>query len=357
MRKLTLLIMIVLLMVGCSTEATKTEPISITNVVTTEIKHEIVEKTYISIGEIVPNNQVDIFATGLIESIYSKVGDFVSKGDIILSLESDNVKATYNSTESQLRTIRDNLKSQYNFEKENYINQEKLFVAGAISKSEFDITKNQLDSLYRQYNDSVVSYNNQLNNLNDTVNDKILKSTIDGEIAAIYFNEGQTLSNQMVISIIDQSKKYIKTFISSDLKRNLSIGNKVNIYVDGDKFNKHIGEISSIQEIPNKESKLFEIHIEAADSYDYIIGEYIEVEYILEKYMANLIPTKAIVRNNTESYIFIIEDSKAKKIKVTTGLTKGDLVEIKDIDDSLKVIYEGQYNVIDGEIVSEKKDY
>jgi macrolide-specific efflux system membrane fusion protein len=343
------------ILVGCSAEAIETETLPLTAVSTVLAKEDLVEKTYISIGEVVPKNQIDVYANGFIEDIYMSVGDSVKEGDVILSLDKATVTSTFNSTESQLRTIRDNLKAQYDLANSDLAKQKTLLDSGIISLSQYEQTKSSVDSLLRQYTDARTNYSNQLNNLKDTVGDRAITSPIAGKIAAIYFNKGQTANNQMAVSIIDESVVYIKTFISSDLKRDLSVGDGVNIYVDGDHNELHLGEIAMINEIPDPQTKLFEVHVKAVDSYDYIIGEYAEIEYIIDTYMAILVPTSSIVRQASESYVFLLENGNVRKQKVTTGLTKGSWVEVKEISEEGKVLVRGQNNVIDGEAVMEVK--
>jgi RND family efflux transporter MFP subunit len=353
MKYLGIMLITILLLVGCSTEATQTEAPSLTAVQSANILYDQVEKTYISIGEVVPNNQIDIYANGTIDSIVKSVGDLVFVDEIILALDNDSVTSSYLATESQLRTIRDNLKSQYDLAKQDLDKQETLYSEGIITKSQYDQASSQVTTLYRQYLDANTGYQNQVKNLKETVDDKILVSPIEGVIAAIYVNEGQSVTNQLAVSVIDQSRVYLKTFVSSDLKRLLSIDDEVTVYVDGDHKEPHKGRIAKINEIPDNQTKLFEIHIEAADSYDYIIGEYAEIEYVVDTYMAYLVPSESIVRSNTESYIFILENDQVKKVKVTTGLSKDTWIEVKEVDEVKRVLIKGQNSVVDGELVQE----
>jgi len=353
MKYLIIILMMLVILVGCSTEATQTEIPSLTAVQSVDIKYDQVEKTYISIGEVVPNNQIEILATGEINSIIKSVGDSVATDEVIILLDNENVTANYLATESQLRTIRDNLRSQYTLAKEAFEKQEALYSSGIVTKQQFDQSENQMSNLYRQYLDAATSYNNQVKNLKDTVDARVLVSPIEGTVAAIYVNEGQTLSNQLAVSIIDQSSIYLKTSISSDLKRLLQVDDIVTIFIDGDHNQPQKGIISEINEIPDQQTKLFEVHIESKDNYDFIIGEYAEIEYVIDAYMTHMVPTNSVVRSNTESYVYLLENGQVNKIKVTTGLSKGEWIEVHEINEVKKVLIKGQNLVVDGENVQE----
>ena len=108
-------LMSIVLVTGCASvpEASSQEdevrqiPIEITS-----MKKDTVERTYVSIGEVVPQNQIDLFVSGggFIETISVIIGDTIEDGDLLIQLD-DSVanRSNYNATESQLRTTRDNL--------------------------------------------------------------------------------------------------------------------------------------------------------------------------------------------------------------------------------------------------------
>ncbi len=82
------------------------------------------------------------------------------------------------------------------------------------------------------------------------------------------------------------------------------------------------------------------IHIKQSDAY--IIGDYVEIEFIIDRYDALMVPTKSIIRSGMNQYIYTYEDDVVDKLLVSTGLTKGEWVEIKDINDLVSVVVRGQ---------------
>lgn len=313
------------------------------------MKKGMVEHTYISIGEVVPNNQVDLFVTGngYIETISVQVGDIVTKDMLLIQLDDAEAdRSTYNSTESQLRTVREDLRAQLTSAKENLVLQEQLFAEGIVTKAEIDQIKLQVSSLQRQFTNAAVAYNTQLEaieeSLSNSVKSRTQLSPVDGTVAGVYVKEGQTVSNQLAITIIDDSTLYIKTSISSDLKKLLSIGDSVRIKLDGDDNQSTSGMIDQINTLPDMQTKLFDALIRIEANEDYIIGDYAEVEFVIERYQATLIPTKSIIRSGSNEYIYTLDENELTKAMVETGRTKDDWIEIKDVEVMSQVVVKGQ---------------
>jgi multidrug efflux pump subunit AcrA (membrane-fusion protein) len=77
---------------------------------------------------------------------------------------------------------------------------------------------------------------------------------------------------------------------------------------------------------------------------------YAEVEIETERSSGNVvIPKQSLLQENGSSYVFVVEDNRAVKKEVTTGLTTIDRVEIlSGITDSEQVITAGSEQVTDG---------
>lgn len=330
-------------LMSCGADATLAEePNRMVPIQVEMMRKEYVEHTYIAIGEVVPKNQIDLtIGAGSVEGIFIMPGDDVLTDDPLIELDDQTVTSSYTSTESQLRTIRDNLASQYKSAYDNYISQKTLYDSGVISKQALDQSKNQSDNLYRQYNDASVTYKNQLDNLKDSVSDRLLTSPIDGKIAAVYIKEGQIVNNQLAVTIIDDSKLYIKTFISSDLKKSLSLNDQVSLKLDKiEEVRK--GSIYQINELPDPQTKLFEMLIQVNDDVDISIGDFSEIEFVIERYEAILVPTQSIVRSGMDQYVYVFDNDEVVKQVVKTGLSKGTWIELKDFNKLEQVVVKGQ---------------
>jgi RND family efflux transporter MFP subunit len=344
-----IIIMIITFMIGCDVDATESETINKVVPITLEkVSKDVVEETYVTIGEVIPENQVDVYLNtlGEIETIFIRPGDYVEKDMPLIQLVNDNTNKTFNSTESQLRTIRDNLAVQYNAALENYNQQKTLFESGVSSQNAVNTSYDQLVLTQRQYQDARTNYNNQLSNLQSTVDDLLVKSPIDGQIASLNVRVGQNAGNQLAATVIDNSKLYVMTMVSSELKKTLSLEQDVRLYLESVEGPVN-GQISLMNEIPDLKSKLFEVRIEIMDDVPVSVGDFSEVKFVKKSYEAILIPSTAIVRKGIEKYVFLYKDGDLTKVVLETGLSKGEWIEI--ITDGImlgdSVVLRGQNNL------------
>lgn len=342
MKRLLIVLFALAVLVGCSAEAVEpiTEKVSMVEV--TEMKRDVVEKTYISIGEVIPNKQIDLTVNGKIEDILVEVGDEVIMSQNLLVLE-DDLQNNYDRTESQLRTIRDNLRIQLMAARDDLEKQKMLLASGAISQDAYDRVLDNVANLENSYNDAVIAYNEQLETFD---NNRVVESPIDGMIASIHVKEGQTINNQVALSVIDHKKTYVKTSISGDLKHFLNKGDPVRLLFDDQVIE---SQIHRINEIPNNQTKLFELWVETDDTL--IIGDYVEIEYILTQREGILVPIQSLVRANEMVYIFTLDNEQVNKKVVTTGLTKGPWIEIVGQNQIETVVTKGQMTLRDKETV------
>lgn len=318
----------------------------------TKMQQDIIERTYIAVGEVIPKNQVDIYVTGngFIETVNVETGQDVQKDQLVLALDKADLDyANYNATESQLRTLRDNLEAQLDRLKETYVKQFELYIEGVVAKVEIDQLADQITSLEREVANAEVSYSNQLsilrNNLDDTSESRRTYSPITGKVAAVYVNEGQAAVNQIGLTIIDDSGLYIRAHVSGDLKKQLHTGDPVRINVNDQQERVHESVIAKIEDIPDIASKLFDVLIEVPNDQAYIIGDYTEIEFIVESYEAVLVPMESIMRRGSDKFIYIHSDNTLIEVQIETGKSKDEWIEVKNIETLSEVVVRGQNQI------------
>ncbi len=314
-----------------------------------DMKKDIVEHTYISVGEVVPDKQVDLYltGTGYIEVVDAVAGEVTEEGNVLILLDDSKADtSSYTVAESRLRTVRDNLEAQIEDTAEQYDKVKALFDEGIATSQELDGIASQLESLKRELENAEVAYRNELSslskNLKDSVKNRIIESPVHGTIAAVYVKEGQAVSNQLAVSIIDDTKLFVKSFVSSDLKKLLTVGDEVRVKLDGDDIKAQKGIVYQINELPDISTKLFEVLIEVGEAEEYIVGDYAEVEFVIERYEALMVPMQAVITNGTSKYVYLHEDGELKRQLIETGRTSGVWIEVKNLNSIMEVVIRGQ---------------
>jgi len=350
---IVVLAVITILITGCNIDPA---PVESTNsavpVVLGSTVQDTVEKTYITIGEVIPNNQLDVYLgnIGEIERIFVEPGDFIEEGMPIIQLINENTQTNFNATESQLRTIRDNLSVQYNAALETYNLQKVLYETGTLSQDLLNASYDQLLITQRQYQDAQVRYNNQVSNLQSSVDDLLVKSPITGQVASLNVQEGQTSRNQLAATVIDNSILYVRTMVASELKKTLQLDQEVRLTIEGVDHMVR-GQVRTINEIPDFSNKLFEVRIEILEEIPVGVGDFSEVEFVTQSYQAILVPADAVVRKGIEKYVFVYENQSLIKVVLETGLSKDNWVEVisDDLTTSSTIVIRGQNELREGD--------
>lgn len=353
---IVLVMAMTLLLSACSANEVVEEIIdNETRVQVTKVRSDNIIEKLPGLGSFEAFTKLEVLASGSgdIKELKVKAGDIVKKGQLLFTLDNETALINYNLAESQLRTLRDNLKTQFDDLELKYSQQETLYIAGSISKSELDNARSQLSQIENQYNDSVNNYNNQKRNLANSIKDRSFKSPIDGTIAIVYIKESQSVSNKVALEIINDEEMVFKVMVTGDTLDQINIGTKTNVYIDGDRSKVVSGEVVKYNEISDASSGLYEVVV-LVNNIDGSIrsGSYGENDFIKDTRDGLLIEKKAILREGEEEYIFVIEGENAKKIKVVTGITVDKYVEvIEGVSFEMSVVTTGQNYLSDMEKV------
>ena len=238
---LMFLTIVAMILSGCAPGSTEvndlvTEENNVVPVRITLAAQATLYETVLTLGEIEASAVNKILSgRGNVEEVFVTPGDIVEADQVLFTLDRDSLQKSYNATESQLRTIRDNLKIQRDDQADNLEKQNQLFEAGAISQSELDRAKLSFDQIDKQYKDAAVGYSNQIGNLKEGLSDREIKSPISGKVASVSIIENQSVSDFTAVEVIDDSSMIVKTYVTADQINNMLIGDRATVYPDGDR--------------------------------------------------------------------------------------------------------------------------
>lgn len=247
--------------------------------------------------------------------------------------------------------------ANYNEAKRKFDQNQILFDSGVISKEEYEASKKAVDDLKNSVELSQLQLNNANNSLSDfsvnnedqikqqknqvesskadiaNIKDKIEKSTVKSSINGrvvqldVQKNQYPTMENNL-IKIYDLSGYKVKVEVNQYDAASISIGQKGAIRLKGiDK--EYTGTVTSIGEAAiigmdgaNKEPKI-EIEITVNDADDRIkVGFEADIDITLKESPGSLSVGFEAVLEDTDGkkYIYVVENNKAVKRYVTTGL-------------------------------------
>lgn len=384
-----------LLLTGCGKAETVAEEKAIAVTVQMAKGGEIENtNTFTGTTKVSEETSVTAEMAGKIQSINVDLGDHVSEGQVLLSIDGKDVdnniktaqaalelaQANYANTtggsiESQQNTLDNAVKvaqMSYDEAKRNYDIYKSLYDTGAISEDQFKKIELSLDQASQQLETAQKSYNTttgqsipelkelaakQLEQAKTAyevataARDKlVLKSPVSGTITTKNFNEGEMISQQQpafVISSQDVLQIDLKV-TQADIGK-FKRGDTVDVAIEGENVE---GTIKYVPAVIDKNTSLYTVEVIIDNSGNkFREGLSVEVSVSIEKESnAITIPKKAVFEEDGEEYVYIVSpDNIAIKTSVETGIVTDKTIEIKSgVGTSDTVIIGGLNTITDG---------
>lgn len=319
---------------------------------TETIELETIAEEVETIGKVNAETLISIGAdrSGTVDKINVSVGDRVSVGDILYTVDKGSL---VNDINSQSVTSRNNLSSaelSYDNALETYEENQKLYDSGIISKSELDSSYDNMELQKLSYNNALSNYNSTITSSEYSIDDTVLEATIDGVISAINIELGQK-SGFNDIEIMGEDEFLINTVVSNRIIDDLSLGDKVRIIYDGDE---NEGIISEIGEMGIDGTDSFDVGISINKSdCELKVGYRVDIVFNVFKEDNQLVvPKKSILTDENGDYVFVKNEGLAEKVYVTQGYINSGYVQVfGDLEAGDELIVKGQNYVSEGSML------
>lgn len=233
MKKKTIVLVSVLILITIATVLyfvfqKKTEAITF---VTAKVTYGSITKSITATGTIQPVDTVSVGAqvSGVVKNIYVDFNDVVKKGQLLAQIDPSILLAQAEQSKANLT----NAKSNLTYQDSNFKMQQQLFNLGGISKADYLLAVNQIQSAKAAVNNSLA----QLKIINKNLSYTNIYSPIDGVVLNRNVSAGQTIAsnfNAPTLFVIakDLTKMQVRAAVDeADIGGVLS-GQKVTFTVD-----------------------------------------------------------------------------------------------------------------------------
>ncbi|MGL4999586.1 MAG: efflux RND transporter periplasmic adaptor subunit [Cetobacterium sp.] len=350
LKKLLMLSMTALLLsCGSNNLKQKTKDSLGKNVKILQTNPEKIIRLNISSGVTEPLNEVKTITKtgGTVKKINFRNGDKVKKGEIILVLEDQEVKSSYLKAKA---TYISN-KADFEIKNKSYGKFEQLYEKQLISEDEYLTKKTSYLTSDSNVKNSEAIYLSAKKDYEDLV----VKAKLSGIITDLNLKLYEKVAiNSEVVTVIDDSKILVKTGVSVHEISELSVGNKAEIDLEGIEKN-YFGNVYEINPVANKDNKKYQIKIEIDNEEGKIKkGMYSKVSVETGSKDGYLVPKSAIVIKDLYSYVFVIENGEARRIKIERGYSNEEKQEIlsSEIYPDMQLVIEGQFLLEDRDKVN-----
>ena len=312
---------------GKENEAQTKEKKQAVPVKTMMAKDETITKTINYTATLIPFEEIYLApaAPGKIEKIYVEIGDRVSKGQVIATMDRTNLESA----------------------RINIANLETNFKRLAELKKTNTIADQQYDEVKAAYESAKVSYQFLLDNTE-------LKAPFKGIISGKYFENGENFSGapntrvgkSAIVTIVQINKLKALIGISASYFPQITKGMKAIISCDIYPNITFEGKVFNIYPTIDETTKTFTVEVKINNS-DLKLrpGMFTKIQLNLGEGKAILVPTIALIKQTgtNDMYLFVNKNNMAIKQAVVTGRLFDDKTEILEgISEGDDIIVTGQ---------------
>ncbi|RYD02106.1 hypothetical protein N752_27025 [Desulforamulus aquiferis] len=238
-----------LIFTACSTktveEDAKSIPVEVMKVETTTIA-----KDHYTMGKLSASEEVNVSsqARGTVKNVYFNEGNRVSKGVTLYTLDNGDLINDVNLSKGKLDKAVEDAKLKLHDAQTNFKNNEILYQAEAISRSNYDQALLAYNQAKLNYELAEKERDLNYKSLDAAVNDTIIKSPIDGIVSQRNIQPGE-MNTTVDFVIVNLSPIVVKTNVSEDLINRISLGDEVKVIIQSGSKDEYSGKVSSINQL------------------------------------------------------------------------------------------------------------
>lgn len=309
-----------------------------------EIKRGTLGNTAIFIGTLnyKETSNIASIRQGVVDKIYFNVGDYVKKGQYLLSLDSDLVDKELKAREAKI------MEAQFQIQKiSNELNRyKKLYESNSVALQQYE----NLEFDLKSKESSIESLRADFDLFLKQKEKMTIKAPFSGVMIEKLVNVGEWVSSGKAVAlIINSNEPRIIVHVPENINF-IKLKDKVKVKIENKDYE---GIISAIIPKLDSKSKTFPVYIKIIPSEPIFDGARAYVTLPTTKEVSGFIVPRDSIINKT---VFVIRENKALEIKIETLLTdKENAVVSGDFKANDVVVNNGQNRLVNGVDVEVKK--
>jgi len=268
-------------------------------------------------GTVEPDDVVHVYAkaSGDITSVNVKAGDTVTKGQVLFTIDTEQVANAQNSVDS----------AQVNLQKaqSDLARMQILYDGGDLSDQEYEQYTNAVKTAQLQYNSAKTSYDQQVSYSSVTAP---ISGKVESCSAEVY--DRANMNGELCV-ISGEGEKKVTFYVTQRMLENLAVGDSLTVEKSGTTYNAVIDEINTMVD---DSTGMFKIEAQLTDSdNNAATGSTVKLTVTTGKAENVMtIPVDAVYYSGGKAYVYLYEDGKAKKVSIEVGINDDDYVEVTD---------------------------
>lgn len=211
-----------------------------------------------------------------------------------------------------------------------------------------------LDVTFKQRVDAakanLASAQEQVRLAQKALQDTSIRSPFSGRVSGKPLQAGTYAApGATVATIIGSTGTYFEANVPESKVDLIVPGTPVEITVEALKGAKLSGHVIAINPIASGQGRLFTVRVSIDQTMNVRPGMFAKASIKLgERRGVTVVPNVAVIRDGENSYLFIVEGDKAKRVDVHLGIQNGDIIEVTGLGKGEKVVVSGQTSLVDG---------
>jgi membrane fusion protein (multidrug efflux system) len=285
--------------------------------------------------------QVTVHAesVGRITSLVLEEGDTIEAGQVLARIRREAQSLGVERAETNLADAEREL-----------ARVEALFRQGIASQSELDQARTRVDTASLDKRD-------RRRDLSNTV----IVAPFTGVLTRRFVDEGAFVANgAQVFEITDFSTLVARVYVPERELDRIAVGQPAEIVGKAAKNRQGTGSVRRIAPVVDATTGTVKITIAlpnelAGGSNGFLPGMYAEVTLTTERHEnVPLVPKPALIHEDEQTFVFIADGDRARRVLIQTGLADDDFVEvIGGLDVGARIIVAGQTGLKDGGLLLE----
>lgn len=267
-------------------------------------------------GTVEPDDVVHVYAkaSGDITAVNVKAGDTVTKGQVLFTIDTEQVDTAKNSVDSAAVNLQ---KAQSDLAR-----MQILYDGGDLSDQEYEQYTNSVKTAQLQYNSAKTAYDQQVGYSSVTAP---ISGKVESCSAEVY--DRANMNGELCV-ISGEGEKKVTFYVTQRMLENLAVGDTLTVEKSGKTYDAVINEINTMVD---DATGLFKIEAQLADADDAATGSTVKLTVTTGKAENVMtIPVDAVYYSGGKAYVYLYEDGKAKKASIEVGINDDDYVEVTD---------------------------
>ncbi len=304
-------------------------------------------------SDVVPGGQ-----GGKVYSVNVELGDKVSKGQTLITLENTALAAVVRQAEqgvAQAESALELAKITFEQASANYERGRELYKSGAIPlggqtgfETAYQIPYKQAKIDFERVKPATLANARAvLDSAQEQYNNAFIKSPISGVVTAVNVNPGELASSgssSPVVSVVNLDKVVVKATVTESQINKIKSGQEVPVFICAVSEKPFTGIIANIALAADPTSKAYPIKVQI-NNFQHTLkpGMFAEVQIKGDRLETLLVHREAVGKTGDKDTVWVINKDKATSREVTVGTSDSKKIQI------LKGLKEGEQVVVSGQ--------